>query len=88
MEKMVSYIATLRRTRVESFLRPEIYEDDFLIVMPESESNPTKYAEDTFRAMARDLLTGKDSPSFIRQSCEDFNWGDFITFLTREIEEK
>lgn len=88
MEKMVSYIATLRRIRFESFLRPEIYEDDFLIVMPESESNPTKYAEDTFRAMARDLLTGKDSPSFIRQSGKDFNWGDYVTFLTREIEEK
>lgn len=83
-------MVTLRRIRVEDVFHPEVYEDDFVIEMPEEipQQEMTKYVEEVFRNMAHDMLTGPNAVSHILCSAMDFNWGDFIMHMDDTVKEK
>lgn len=84
------YVVTLRRTRAESLCKQETFEDDYLMRIPDSVApkDAEKYAETVFRDMAHELLTSEKGVYCIRQSCENFNWGDYVSELTDAIMEK
>lgn len=84
------YVVTLRRMRAESLFKQETFEDDYLMQIPDSVApkDAEKYAETVFRNMAHELLTSKKCVYCIRQSSEDFNWGDLVSELTDDIMEK
>lgn len=67
----------------------EIFEEDYILDVPEAEKQVDKYAEKTMRNVVRDLLRSDKGPDLIRQSCQDFNWGDcLIAPIPADIAEK
>ena len=46
------------------------------------------YAESVLRQMARFMLTGKNAVRYIRNTSFDYNWGDFISDLTTEVQDR
>lgn len=88
MKKLI----TLLRLRQEGF-RTESYDDDFIIDIPENLANKTtlctddilKYCEKQLRKAARATIIGPDCEKIITETCDDYNWGDFILHATKEI---
>lgn len=88
MKKLI----TLLRLRQEGF-RTESYDDDFIIDIPENLVNKTtlctddilKYCEKQLRKAARATIIGPDCEKIITETCDDYNWGDFILHATKEI---
>lgn len=88
MKKLI----TLLRLRQEGF-RTESYDDDFIIDIPENLVNKTtlctddilKYCEKQLREAARATIIGPDCEKIIGDTCNDYNWGDFILYATKEI---
>ena len=88
MKKLI----TLLRLRQEGF-RTESYDDDFIIDIPENLVNKTtlctddilKYCEKQLRKAARATIIGPDCEKIITETCDDYNWGDFIPHATKEI---
>ena len=88
MKKLI----TLLRLRQEGF-RTESYDDDFIIDIPENLVNKTtlctddilKYCEKQLREAARATIIGPDCEKIITETCDDYNWGDFILHATKEI---
>ena len=88
MKKLI----TLLRLRQEGF-RTESYDDDFIIDIPENLVNKTtlctddilKYCEKQLREAARATIIGPDCEKIIGDACNDYNWGDFILYATKEI---
>ena len=88
MKKLI----TLLRLRQEGF-RTESYDDDFIIDLPENLVNKTtlctddilKYCEKQLRKAARATIIGPDCEKIITETCDDYNWGDFILHATKEI---
>lgn len=88
MKKLI----TLLRRRQEGF-RTESYDDDFIIDIPENLVNKTtlctddilKYCEKQLREAARATIIGPDCEKIITETCDDYNWGDFILHATKEI---
>lgn len=88
MKKLI----TLLRLRQEGF-RTESYDDDFIIDIPENLVSKTtlctddilKYCEKQLRKAARATIIGPDCEKIITETCDDYNWGDFILHATKEI---
>ncbi len=83
-----SCIVTLKRTRPD-LRKPESWEDDFIMEIEEDaiiDGDICEYAKNTFYAMAHELLTSKEAVQLFKRSSEDFNWGDFISELTYEVQ--
>ena len=82
-------LVTLTRVRDETLFRHEYFTNNFRMQVPcEHSSNVDAYAETVFRNMAKFLLTGKSAPQLIQNVCSDYNWGNFISDLTDEVEDK
>lgn len=85
-------LITLMRLRQEGF-QTEIYDDDFIIDIPENLVDGTtlctndilKYCEKQLRKAARATIIGPDCEKIITETCDDYNWGDFILHATKEI---
>ena len=88
MKKLI----TLLCLRQEGF-QTEIYDDDFIINIPENLVDGTtlctndilKYCEKQLQAAARATIIGPDCEKIIADTCNDYNWGDFILHATKEI---
>lgn len=89
MKKLI----TLLRLRQEGF-QTESHDDDFIIDIPENLVNKTtlcaddiilKYCEKQLRKAARATIIGPDCEKIIADTCNDYNWGDFILYATKEI---
>lgn len=88
MKKLI----TLLRLRQEGF-QTESHDDDFIIDIPENLVNKTtlctddilKYCEKQLRKAARATIIGPDCEKIITETCDDYNWGDFILHATKEI---
>lgn len=90
------YLVTLQRVRLDDLLAgPEIYEDDFVFMVPHGiaqsfrcEADRAAYFNKVLRQAAMDLLMGPTGPVVIHNSCADYNWGDFVSELTDIVERK
>lgn len=84
------FLVTLRRTSTTDVMNPEIYEDDFVMLIPQNmkAEERTEYIKNTFLEMVHDVLTGPNAVAYIRESSRAFNWGDFVNDVSREIQEK
>ncbi|WP_270232636.1 hypothetical protein [Clostridium fessum] len=88
MKKLI----TLLRLRQEGF-QTESYDNDFIIDIPENLVDGTtlctndilKYCEKQLRKAARATIIGPDCEKIITETCDDYNWGDFILHATKEI---
>lgn len=88
MKKLI----TLLRLRQEGF-QTEIYDDDFIIDIPEdlvakttSRTNDIlKYCEKQLREAVHATIIGPDCEEIITETCNDYNWGDFVLYATKEI---
>lgn len=88
MKKLI----TLLRLRQEGF-QTESYDNDFIIDIPENLVDGTtlctndilKYCEKQLRKAARATIVGPDCEKIITETCDDYNWGDFILHATKEI---
>lgn len=88
MKKLI----TLLRLHQEGF-QTESYDNDFIIDIPENLVDGTtlctndilKYCEKQLRKAARATIIGPDCEKIITETCDDYNWGDFILHATKEI---
>lgn len=90
-DKIPAAIISVIRIRQEKLTRPpETFQNDFVMELPKDCNlhHLADYAQQKLRDMAYDLLTSKDGGLAIRASCSDFNWGDFIMELPRELAQR
>ena len=83
-------LVTLTRVRQETLFNNQYSTDFFYMKVPAEQEigDVEAYAESVLRQMARFMLTGKNAVSYIRRTCFDYNWSDFITDLTPEVQDR
>jgi hypothetical protein len=77
-DDVIPVLTTLVRIREEGRHR-EVFTDIFVVTVPKSMGHYQydEYIKKQLRAAAQALLTGESGDEAIKQSCRDFNWGDF-----------
>ena len=77
------FLVTLRRTSTTDVMNPEIYEDDFVMLIPQNmkAEERTEYIKNTFLGMVHDVLTGPNAVAYIRESSRASSTG--MSFLPR-----
>lgn len=83
-------LVTLRRTCTVDVMNPEIFEDDFVMLIPKTvmAGERTEYIKNVFLSMVHEMLTGPDSVAYIRETSRAFNWGDFVDKVSRDVQKK
>lgn len=84
------FLVTLRRTCTVDVMNPEIFEDDFVMLIPKTvkAGERTEYIKNVFLTMVHEMLTGPNAVTYIRETSRAFNWGDFVNEVSRDIQEK
>lgn len=85
-------LITLLRLRQDGF-QTEAFEDDFIIDIPEelidnkyfNDNKVLEYCEKKFREAAQATIIGPNCEKIIADTCNDYNWGDFTLYTTKDI---
>lgn len=79
---IVPVLTTLVRIREEGRHR-EVFTDTYVVAVPKDMEpyQHHRYVEKQLRTAAQALLAGEKGDECIRQSCRDFNWGDFAMWF-------
>ena len=72
------YFTLVRERKSEN----QIWVNSFIV------ENEVKNPEETLRQIVKDYLATEDGKEAIKETCNDFNWGDVFTYIPDEFFEK
>lgn len=83
-------LVALTRIRQETMFTNQYFTDFFYMKVPAEKDigDVEAYAESVLRQMVRFMLTGKNAVRYIRNTSFDYNWVDFISDLTTDVQDR